>query len=324
MSEGLPSTERVGSRLSLPVEIVAVWAMVVAIAGAIVVTYARIPADELYHVSGRGLSGGASRALVFSNFSAALVAIAVLALLADRRASRLTTVVTLIGVVLCAAVFWPGVVDQTDLDAKLSNAITAVGVLVALALSGLALRGGAAWSGRRAGDRLRVVVGVLALALAVPWIAADLGFFLDGVPLLGWVFQTGVEVPESAGSLVLLPAVHHGHHHGMDGLLLLVSALLLSRLVPAVRRRGLRIAVGVYLPLMASYGIGNIANDAWGEQVVKRGWTTWTIPNVLRPQLSVAWGLIVLGAAAIYAASVWLTRREPDARVGDTVVAAGA
>jgi len=324
MSEGLPSTERVGSRLSLPLEIAAVWAMVVVIAVAIVVTYARIPSDALYHVSGHGLSGGLSRALVFSNFSAALVAIAALALLADRRANRVTTVVALVGVVLCAAVFWPGVVDQANLDAKPTNAIAAIGVLVALVLSAVALRAGTTRSGCRAGDRVRLVAGVLALAIAVPWIAADLGFFLDGVPVLGWVFQTGVELPESAGSTVLLPAVHHGHHHGMDGLLLLLSALLLSRLVPAVHRRGLRIGVGAYLALMAAYGIGNIANDAWGEQVVKRGWTTWTIPSVLRPQLSVAWGLIVLGAAAIYAVSARLARRQPDAPVGDAAVVARA
>ena len=36
---------------------------------------------------------------------------------------------------------------------------------------------------------------------------------------------------------------------------------------------------------MAVYGIANIANDAWFEQVVKRGWTDWAIPNVLRPDL---------------------------------------
>ena len=100
----------------------------------------------------------------------------------------------------------------------------------------------------------------------------------------------------------------------MDGMLLLFSALLLSRVVPSVGRHTLRIAVGAYLALMASYGIGNIVNDAWGEQVVKRGWTTWTIPSVLRPQLSVAWGVVILGAAAIYATSVWFSHRGRDAR----------
>ena len=54
---------------------------------------------------------------------------------------------------------------------------------------------------------------------------------------------------------------------------------------------------------MAAYGIANIANDAWFEQVVKRGWTNWAIPSVLRPDLTIAWGLIVLGAVLFYAAS---------------------
>ena len=298
---------------SLPLEIVAVWAMFLVVAVAIVITYSRVPATELYHVSRGGLAGGASRALVFSNFSTALVAIAVLALLADRFSSRLTTAAAIVGVVLCAAVFWPGIVDQADLDAKPSNALAALGVLVAFALSALALRGGTAWSGSRAGDRVRIVMGVVAICISLPWIAADLGFFLDRVPLLGWMFQTGVELPESVGSKTLTPAVHHGHHHGMDGLLLLLSALLLSRIVTPVRRRTLRIATGVYLALMAAYGIGNIANDFWTEQVVKRGWTTWSLPNVLRPQLSVGWGVILLGTAGIYALSVWDTRRQPEA-----------
>jgi hypothetical protein len=297
-------------RTRLPLEVAAVWVVYGLVTVAIVFTYARIPATELYHVSRGGLAGGAGRALVFSNFSTALVAIAVLALLADELASRVTTAAALIGAVFSAAVFWPGIVDQGNLDAKPSNAIAAVGVLVALVLSAVALRGGVARSGHRAGDRVRLVVGGVALIVSLPWIAADLGFFLDGVPVLGWLFQTGVEVPESAGSTVIAPAVHHGHHHGTDGLLLLLSALLLSRLVPSVRSRPLRIAVGAYLGLMASYGIGNIVNDFWGEQVVKRGWVDWTIPSVLRPQPSIAWGVILIGAAAIYLLAKLAARAE--------------
>ena len=67
---------------------------------------------ELYHVSGGGLEGGLSRALVFSNFPVALVAIAVLAFVADRAPARWTVVVAIVGAILCAAVFWPGIVDE--------------------------------------------------------------------------------------------------------------------------------------------------------------------------------------------------------------------
>jgi hypothetical protein len=191
-------------------------------------------------------------------------------------------------------------VNQDDLDAKPVNALAAFGVLTAIALTALASRQGAGWSGRRAGDRVRLAVVVAALFVGLPWIAAELGFFLTGVPGLRWLFLTGPYLPPP-----LPPAVHHGHHHGMDGVLLLISAALLSRVVPSIRRRALRVATGAYLALMAAYGIANIANDAWLEQVVKRGWTTWAIPSVLRPSLTLAWGLIVLGAAALYAASAW-------------------
>jgi hypothetical protein len=286
-------------RSRLPLEIAAVWLLFLVVAVEILVTYARLPASELYHVSGSGLSGGASRVLVFADFPVALVGIAVLALLADRMSTRGATVTALSGAVLCAAVFWPGVVDEADLDARPVNAFAALGVLVAVGLTAVALRDGTARSGLRAGDRVRLVVVAAALFAGLPWIAAELGFFLDGVPGIGHVFRTGG----------LPPPVHHGHHHGMDGVLLLLCAALLSRLVPEVRRRGLRVALGLYLALMASYAIGNIANDFWTEQVVKRGWTTWAIPNVLHPTVTIAWGLIVLGAAALYTVSAWWSRR---------------
>jgi hypothetical protein len=293
-------------RVSVPLEIVAVWLLFAIVAVEILVTYSRVPARELYHVSGNGLSGSASRVLVFANFPTALVAIVVLAIVADRMSSRAVTTAALVGTALCAAVFWPGVVDQDDLDAKPVNALAAIGVLIALALSALALRQGAEWSERRAGDRIRLVATAAALFVGLPWIAAELGFFLDGVPGLGSVFETGRFLPPPVP-----PAVHHGHHHGMDGVLLLLTAALLSRAVPSIRRHGLRVATGAYLALMASYGIANIANDGWKEQFVKRGWTSREIPNVLRPSLTLAWGVILLGAAALHASAVWWSHRSP-------------
>jgi len=281
-----------------------VWPLLVAVAAEILVTYSRLPARELYHVSGSGLSGGASRVLVFSNFPTALAAIVVLALVADRMSSRAVTTAALVGIALCAAVFWPGVVDQADLDAKPVNVLSAIGVLIAVALTAAASHG-AVWSGRHAGDRIRLVAAACALFIGLPWMAAELGFFLTSVPGLDWVFQTGHYRPPPVP-----PAVHHGHHHGMDGVLLLLCAALLSRVVPSVRRHWLRVTTGAYLALMSAYAIGNIANDAWGEEVMKRGWTTWEIPNVLRPNLTIAWGVIVLGAAVLYAASVWWNRRS--------------
>jgi hypothetical protein len=307
MSDGRTSEFDMGS---LPRELALVWALYLLDAVAMLVTYSRVPATELYHVSGAGLQGGSSRVLVFSNFSAALAAIAILLVLADRFPHTAPRLAAVAGVILCAPVFWPGVVDQADLDARPINAVASLGVLVGLALTvSLALRTRrVAWSGAAHGDRVRLAVGAVAAFVALPWIAAELGLFLDGVPVLGRLFQTGPYHPSSAQSTTVV-AVHHGHHHGMDGLLLLTTALLLSRLVPTVRASGLRVLLGAYLALMAAYAIGNIANDFWTEQVWKRDWTAWQIPDVLEPKASVAWGLIVLGAATLYAGATWSSRR---------------
>jgi Mn2+/Fe2+ NRAMP family transporter len=96
----------------------------------------------------------------------------------------------------------------------------------------------------------------------------------------------------------------------MDGLLLVLSALLLSRVVGSVAASTLRAVSMAYLALMFCYGIGNIANDFWIEQVVKRGWTTWEIPNVLEPRATVAWAIIVVAATAIWTAVMLRDRDE--------------
>jgi hypothetical protein len=278
----------VSVRARTPFEIVAVGALFAIVAAEIFVTYWRLPASELYHVSGTGLEGGASRVLVFLNFPTALVAVAVLMLAYER-----ARVVAAAGIALCAIVVAPGVVSQADLDAKWINAVPALGVALAVALSsGVPPRP----APRTRADGIRIGIALCVLALAVPWLAADLGLSFNGVPVLGTLWQSG-ELRTQPGLPGLHPAVHHGHHHGMDGTLLVWSALVLSRIA------GQRRLLGAYLALMLAYGLGEVANDFWLEQVVKRGWTTWSIPDVTRPSLSVAWGVVLLGASAVYAAS---------------------
>ena len=103
----------------LPVEVALVWVLFVAVVTAeVVVTYSRIPSSELYHVSGSGIEGGLSRALVFVNFPVALVALAVLGLIYTRLPGRSYRAVAILAAVLSAAVFWPGIVGQADLDAQ--------------------------------------------------------------------------------------------------------------------------------------------------------------------------------------------------------------
>ena len=70
-------------------------------------------------------------------------------------------------------------------------------------------------------------------------------------------------------------------HHGWQGLLLVATALLLSRLPVGA-------AAAAFLALMLAYGLGNIVNDDWLEQVAERGWTGSTFPSVLQPAANAA------------------------------------
>ena len=293
-------TARDSSRRSALPELPVVWGLLAVVTVEILVTYSRIAPVELYHVTGSGIEGGASRALLFLNFPTALVAIGVVLYLLDRTRRGGERGVALLALVLCAAVFWPKIVDQGKLDARPANAIVAVGVALALGLTVWCLRSGGTWRiGHVAGDRIRIALAAVAVVLGLPWTAADLGFSLAGVPVLGSIYLTG-ELRTQPGDPVLHPAVHHGHHHGMDGVLLVLVALVLSRLLGSMRSRVLTGVLGAYLTLLFCYGVGNIANDFWLEQVVKRGWTLWEVPDVTTPKASVAWALIVIAAATLW------------------------
>jgi hypothetical protein len=274
----------------------AVWILFGAAALAILVTYSRVPPDELYHTSEGGLAGGLGRALVFLNFPTALAAIGVLLACAPALAGR-ARVAAGAACVLCLVVVVPGVVDQDDLDAKLVNLVPAAGVALAFALTLHA----PARAALLAGDRLRLALGIGFVVIAAPWVFAELGFYAPD-PILA--NERGVAGP---GSEETLAAVHFGHHHGTDGTLLALAALLLSRVRPLTR------AASVYAALMLAYGGANALQDFSTEQVVKRGWTGHALPSFLRPQLSVAW-LAMLGVAALIEL-LWFSReREPRQR----------
>jgi hypothetical protein len=278
-------------------EAIAVLSVVFLIAAGITFTYSRTPVDELYNVSREGFGGGLSRALVFLNYSSALVAIPVAAIVAARLGGRGAAIAALVAVGLCAIVFWPGVVEQSDLDARAVNSIAAAGVLLTAALAITAWRRfGGSFAPRRSLDPLRIAIAIALLFLALPWLAATVGISFAGVPVLGSLWQTD-ELRLQPGHDVRSPAVHAGHHHGFDGVLLALSALALSRM----RVTRLRIAVGAYLALMLAYGLANAAQDAWLEQVVKRGWTSREIPSLILPKASLGWAAIVVAAVAFFA-----------------------
>jgi hypothetical protein len=274
-------------------EVLLVWGLFGLVAASIALTYARLSTAELYNVDVEGLAGGLGRALVFLNYPTALVAIAVLLVVGDRLGHPGTSAVSALAGVMCAVVAWPGVVDQSDLDARPVNAIPAAGVAVAVALTALALaRGGLGrrvpWSGW---DGLRLALGALLVVTALPWIAADLGVSLGGL------FLSDEPRPEPGQPQLI--AVHLGHHHGLDGTLLALAALALSRIVPQASRR-VRPVLAFYLALMLVYGLANALQDFWLEQLVKRGTTSLELPEMTRPDFTAAWAAIVAAAAVLH------------------------
>ncbi len=272
------------------------------IAIATFITYSRIPPGEMYHVSRSGVAGGASRTLVFLNFSTAFVAIALLGvvvpLLLQPRAGlgpisrRRVNGLAFAAFLLCLTVALPGVVDQGNLDARLVNALPAAGVAITAGLLVFAVRRtrpvADAW---RNSDWWRIAAAVVLLVVALPWVFASAGFYVGDVPLLGKIFMSQEFWPSGSTQR----AVHLGLHHGLDGTLLAISALALGRGIGSLPAGWTRTALRWYLALMLAYGLANFANDAWLEQVVKRGWTSWQIPNMLRPELNVAWALLLAG-----------------------------
>lgn len=263
-------------------EVRVVWGLVAAEVLTVLVTYSRLPAGELYSVTGSGLRGGLGRALVELNFPVALVAIAALGVVVPRPRWLAAA-----AAVMCAVAVVPGVVSQSDLDAKWINVVPAAGVGIALVLS---LKAPFHPRIRARGDRLRLALAALLVVVAAPWIAAALGFYLDGVPVLGRIFQTG---RLASFHDPLHHAVHHGIHHGLEGLLFALAALLLSRVENPIP---------LYLALMLTFGVANMANDGWLEQVVERGWSSRQIPSVLGFAANATWGVTIIAALV-----VWLT-----------------
>jgi hypothetical protein len=262
----------------------------------VLVTYSWVDPADTYHVSRDGLAGGLSRALTLVNFPVALVAIALVLIAAAVLPPRAWWAAAP-AIALCATVPW--VVDQDDLDARWVNAIPALGVVIALGLTAAATRrADAAFAPPRPWDRARVVLAVVVALVSLPWIAAELGFHFPGDIFMGE--EVGVE---SDGTTIA--AVHLGHHHGTDGALLVVVALLLSRVDIESRKLGL--ATFAYLGTMLAYGGVNLAQDAWNEQLVKRGWTDWAIPSALLPGVNPVWGVVMLLAVA---ATLVLLREE--------------
>jgi hypothetical protein len=294
-------------------EALAVWALLGLVAVEVWITYARLPAVELYNVGGTGVAAGAGRALVFLNYPTALVAIALLAVLAERLRGR-AALLAGVAATLCAVVVVPGVVEQSDLDPKPVNAVPALGVLLALALTGAALARGGVGASRPFGgawDVARAALAVVLVLASIPWLVAEAGAHADKIPGLGFIMSSEPRPEPGHPDLV---AVHLGHHHGMDGTLLALAALALSRVVRDVRTPYLGGAFGFYIALMFVYGLANALQDFWFEQLVKRGTTSLEIPSMIVPKASWAWAALLATALLIHliAERVGTFRRPPQ------------
>jgi hypothetical protein len=244
-------------------EVLAVWGALAATGGVILVTYSRLHPSLLYGVSRRGIAGGASRLVMFLNWPGAVIAPATvpfaLARL-DGRARRRAAAAALASLPLCAWVARPGVVSEEHIDARATNAAPVAGVAIAFGLT-----------------------------------LADVGLYVDRLPALGRVFIGSQPTPGRPD----LASVHFGHHEGMDGVLLALSAVALARPLPALPR-GFRRLVAPYIALMLTYGAAVAAGDAWHEQVVKRGLARRNLPNVLRPAPTRAWAGLLAATALVW------------------------
>jgi hypothetical protein len=293
-------------------EALIVWALFAVVAVEVFVTYARLPPEDLYHTSGTGIEAGASRVLVFLGYPMSIVVIALAPIAAARLGTRRAALVAAGAGILCASIVFPGVIDQANLDARPVNALAGAGVGIALGLTILApVRAGLGPSppfGRL--DLVRIAASLVLLLAALPWLFAELGFYVSDVPILGRIF-IAEELRPSPGGEPSLHAVHLGRHHGMDGVLLAISALVLSRVPRQLASRAGATVLTAYLALTFVYGLANAVQDFWIEQLVKRGAVSATIPSLIRPSASWAWAAIVGVAFLICLAVLRVVRVDP-------------
>ncbi len=282
--------EILGTREGFATEVLVVWALHGFALAAIFVTHARLPVQQLYRVTHTGLAGGTSQTLVFLSHPFSLTAVAITAvILAGARAGLPAVAVRWSGAIaFVSLLLWATLVTLADRTPRPVEAVGVLTMALALGLTVGAVRtnGTRRLAPRARGDRVRLLLGGSLLILALPWLSADLGIDTTDLPLLGFVF-----VP-----------VHLGHHHGMDGTLLALTALLLSRTLDRMHPPVLRSALSFYLALLLAYGMWRVCQDFWGEQVVGRGWASFHLPQAVvegRPTGPAVWAGLLLVAGLV-------------------------
>jgi hypothetical protein len=304
--------QRVGVSL---VEVVAIWLLVAVLTLGVLITYSLVSTADLYHVSKDGLTGGLGRTLVHLNYPVAFIAIALVAFAWARLVSvpealapvarRLVGGLTLLAIGFCLVAAAPGVVEQSDLDAKPINVVPALGVLLAVTVTVIVVRAaglGVPAVSTPASNWIALGFASVLVFFSLPLILAEFGVYIGDVPLLGRIFMSK-DIPTGHE----LRAVHLGHHHGLDGTVFALAALALLRPFGQLATGWLRGVLAAVVALLLVYGVANAFQDFWGEQIEKRGWASFEIlPNVTRPELNLAWGVMLV---AIIVVTTVLVRR---------------
>lgn len=309
--------------------LLALWGMWIAVCAATWATNARVALSTLYGVHDTGVVPAAGRVLVLVGWPVALAAIPMLGFVVERflasatskRSRRIVVASSVVSVVLCLTIAWPGAQDGNDLDAKYINVPAGVGVAIALGLTlyVVAITGRGATPHWTNLDLILLALLAVALFASLPWLFANLGFYIGDVPGLRSIFMSKQVVPETGHPF--LRAVHLGNHEGIDGVLLAVTAVVLLRILGQVANRALRVSLSAYLSLLLVYGLAVALADGWHEQIVKRGWTEKKIPNVLHPAASAAWLAVLLAALVLWLAYRRLSGLEHPDESGERVTA---
>lgn len=295
------STMRSKSRCGVPAEIVALWLLFAGVCVEVLVAYTKTKPGELIGVPRTGLSVAVTDAIGFLAFPTGLIAVGVAIAIGNRLRGATAWIAAACAVAVAVAFIAPGIAESEEVEVVLNfpRVVAAVGVITLMALTFHAATadGIARFSPSRRGDFVRVAIAGTIVFGALPWFAADLTLSLDRVPGLSRVFLTDV-LRSEPGRAGLNPAVHDGHHHGMDGALLALAAIAFSRLIGGLRRWR-RVALAAVAGFLFAYGSANALQDFWLEQVVKRGASNFLFPKMMAPSLGVPFMLIVAAATLL-------------------------
>ena len=147
----------------------------------------------------------------------------------------------------------------------------------------------------------------------LPWIFAEIGFYISDVPLLG-----GSSSPRRCaltGREPSLRAVHRGRHHGMDGVLLAMLGAPPSPRPPGAALQAATVASRPTSPscsLWASECLPGLLDGAAAEARP----TSVELPSLIRPGVSWAWAAILVAGCTHLLGALRVVRvdRRPGGR----------